>query len=222
MAQYSACDVGSGACDSDASPRKSLKLGRARAKTSASVYQLSDEALTPADIREVVAQYGAQGESAGDAVASHRHVSLFRRLLSALRGKQKPSSHTPLIAALRSLLIFVGTPAFTAGEALLFDTRRAPDAARLQSDVVLRRLELMLLTEMPDLDALDPDLALRFYLGDLTTPCIEISLADLLRRKGVCLVDRMRSLNETVRIVLVDPANVWQQEAPFLELRLAW
>lgn len=120
-----------------------------------------------------------------------------------------------------AVVLFQGAPSFTGPEAVLFDTARPADAARLPADAAFSRLLLGLLAGKSEPAKLDPSVELLVYVGDLAAPAVRVRVADLLRQGGERPVQIVRRGGEPVRVVLFDPKAVWARRAPRLEVILA-
>jgi hypothetical protein len=118
-----------------------------------------------------------------------------------------------------SQTLFAGVPAFTKGEAVLFDTARAEDADQLPDEVTLVRLEMGFPEKAPDADRLDAGLALLLFVDDLTAPRARVQLADLVRQGGVRPLNLRRGAGQRVRVVL---AGSWAGAAVPLQVTLHW
>ncbi len=152
--------------------------------------------------------------------------SAFLRRNSASRGVSGKSRHmlptdSSAEAAPRpelATLVFTGVPAFAQGEALLFDTERPEDRARLPEGGILSRLLVAFAEGWPR--QLDPGLELLLYVDDPAAPRARVRLADLARQGGERPLNVGRGAESRVRLVLVDPAGAWASGAPSLEVRL--
>jgi Ca-activated chloride channel family protein len=122
--------------------------------------------------------------------------------------------------------VFVGVPQFVGGEALLFDSARPDDAARLPENVTLSRLEVGFPEGAPPAEqvtgplAVDAGLSLLLYVEELAEPRARIRLADLLRQGGARPLNIRRAGNSVVRLVLVDPNGAWA--AGRLSVAIGW
>jgi hypothetical protein len=103
------------------------------------------------------------------------------RWLRESRGPAAPSSAARARPG-RTFLHQGPPPPFADDRATLFDTARPADAARLSGARVLSRL----VVEFPGADpgALDPELALLVFVGDLAAPVARVRIVDLLRQGG--------------------------------------
>jgi Ca-activated chloride channel homolog len=115
--------------------------------------------------------------------------------------------------------LFSGVPQFTNGEAVLFDTSRAEDAARLADHTTLTRLRVRFPGGAPR--DLDTGLTLLLYVDDLASPRARVRLADVVRQGGTRPLNLTRLPGQAVRVVLTDPAGSWASSAPQLEIELS-
>jgi Ca-activated chloride channel family protein len=69
-------------------------------------------------------------------------------------------------------------------------------------------------------DALDGELALLLFVGDLAVPRARVKLADLLRAGGRRPLNVRHAAGEPVRLVLADPSGAWAAGVPALEVVL--
>ena len=118
--------------------------------------------------------------------------------------------------------LFSGVPQFTAGEAVLFDSTRQEDAAKLPGQGTIRRLEVRFPAGTPAQEELDAGLVLLLFVDDLASPRARVRLADVVRQGGSRPLNLARPTGQPVRIVLLDPAGAWSQGAPQIEVALAW
>jgi Ca-activated chloride channel family protein len=112
--------------------------------------------------------------------------------------------------------VFSGTPHFSGGEAVLFDSR--DDRDRLPAGGTLARLVLRL-GGAPGAP-LDAGLTIALYVDDLTAPRARARLADLIRPGGERPLNVRYQPGQVVRIVLLDPHGAWAAGAPPLEVAL--
>ena len=70
--------------------------------------------------------------------------------------------------------------------------------------------------------ALDPELTLLLFVGDLAAPRARVRLADVLRQGGRRPLNLSRAAHEAVRLTLEDPAGAWAGGVPALEIVLGW
>ena len=118
-------------------------------------------------------------------------------------------------------VVFSGVPEFVAGEAILFDSSRDEHADVLPESATVRGLKVKFPDGAPDLKTLDRALSLLVFVGDLASPRAVVRLADIVRRRGERPLNVSRASEETVRIVLTDPAGAWKRGGPRIEVALA-
>lgn len=70
--------------------------------------------------------------------------------------------------------------------------------------------------------ALDPELTLLLFVGDLAAPRARVKLVDVLRQGGRRPLNLRRGAGEPVRLVLADPSGAWAKGVPALEIVLGW
>lgn len=118
--------------------------------------------------------------------------------------------------------LFAGVPDFTDGKAVLFDSSRDADAGTLPDNATFSGLVVRFPDGAPDRRKLDRGLSLHIFVDDLSAPRAKVRLVDLLRKDGKRPLNLLRRAGQVVRIVLVDPAGVWAEDAPPIEVRLTW
>jgi Ca-activated chloride channel family protein len=69
-------------------------------------------------------------------------------------------------------------------------------------------------------DAIDPELTLLLFVGDLAAPRARVKLADVLRQGGRRPLNIRHDANQPVRLVLEDPAGAWKSGVPAIEIVL--
>ena len=111
--------------------------------------------------------------------------------------------------------LYSGSPVFTGGVAVLFDSIRPGEATKIPEIVVLKKLEWI----MQDGNTRSATgLYLLLYLDDPAVPRIKVFLRDLLRHQNSRPLNIQRTHGELVKIVLVDPEGEWGAQAPVVEL----
>lgn len=70
--------------------------------------------------------------------------------------------------------------------------------------------------------AVDPELTLLLFVGDLSAPRARVKLADILRLGGRRPLNLRRDADQPVRLTLEDPNGVWKGGPPALEIVLGW
>jgi Ca-activated chloride channel family protein len=119
-------------------------------------------------------------------------------------------------------VVFSGVPGFTGDEAVLFDSSRDEDGAKVPESATIRLVQVRFPEGEPDADSLDPGLALVIFVGDLASPRAKVALADLVRRRGQRPLNIAKAKGDVVRLVLADPQGAWKGGAPKIEVALAW
>ncbi len=117
----------------------------------------------------------------------------------------------------RRVTLFSGVPQVANGEAVLLDQSGAPGKKALPT--FLRQLSVAFPDGAPA--ALDPDLTLCLYVGDLVKPVVRVRLAELLRLGGERPLNVRTRGGEAVRLVLLDPHGAWASGAPKLQVTVA-
>lgn len=69
-------------------------------------------------------------------------------------------------------------------------------------------------------DAIDSELTLLLFVGDLASPRARVKLVDVLRQGGRRPLNIRRDANQAVRLVLADPSGAWKAGAPAMEIVL--
>lgn len=118
--------------------------------------------------------------------------------------------------------IFQGVPSFSNSEAVLFDTARAEDGARMPETAHIRQLSVRIAAGSAfDPMTLDRETALLLYLDDLAAPRAKVRLADLLRQ-GARPLNLRRQAGQRVRLVLSDPGGKLANALGDIEVFLEW
>lgn len=71
-------------------------------------------------------------------------------------------------------------------------------------------------------DAIDPELTLLLFIGDLTVPRARVKLVDVLRQGGRRPLNLRCSAGEPVRLSLADPSGAWNSGVPAMKIVLGW
>ena len=71
-------------------------------------------------------------------------------------------------------------------------------------------------------DALDPELTLLLFVGDLAAPRARVKLADILRQGGRRPLNLRRAAGQPVRLTLADPSGAWKGGVPAMEIVLSF
>jgi hypothetical protein len=101
------------------------------------------------------------------------------------------------------------------GRAVLLD----PTQALLPDQTRIVRVEVEL-APVSRAKALDRQLAIEIYVGDLAQPRARFRLADVIRLGGSRPLNVRRERGEPVQVVLVDPNGAWVHDTPRLSLSL--
>lgn len=102
--------------------------------------------------------------------------------------------------------LFSGTPAWQDADptrAVLFDSERPEDAAKLPVPITLTMLVIRFIDKWPRPRDVDPALAIWIYLEDLASPRAKVRLEDLLRQSGRRPLNFSVSAGQRVQVVLV-------------------
>jgi Ca-activated chloride channel family protein len=143
----------------------------------------------------------------------------YREARSFLGDRDKDPSSSRTMEPVR---LFLGVPNLADGDAVLFDSSREEDASKLPKLAAMRRLVVRFPDGTPDYRNVDRGLSLLIFVGDLSSPRARVRLADLVRRHGERPLNLLRRPGQVVRIVLLDPAGVWTQRAPQIDVALGW
>jgi Ca-activated chloride channel family protein len=73
-----------------------------------------------------------------------------------------------------------------------------------------------------DPSSLNPGLELVIFVGDLASPRATVRLLDIVRRRGQRPLNLAKAERDVVRVILVDPQQVWKEGAPRMEIGLSW
>jgi Ca-activated chloride channel family protein len=117
-------------------------------------------------------------------------------------------------------VVFSGVPAFSGGEAILFDSARDSTGKKLPNEGTISRLRLSFPDGAPDPASLDAGLCLLVFVDDLASPRARVRLADLVRHSGERPLNLRRRPGQVVRLTLIDPAGSWARKASQLEVTL--
>jgi Ca-activated chloride channel family protein len=147
---------------------------------------------------------------------AHRTAPVFASFLAG--GDKDPSSSRTM----EPVPLFSGVPNLSDGDAVLFDSSREDDAVKLHTPAALHRLVVRFPGTTLDYNSVDRGLSLLIFVGDLSSPRARVRLSDMVRRRGERPLNLLRRPGQVVRIVLLDPAGVWAQGAPKIEVALGW
>ncbi|MBI3967068.1 MAG: VWA domain-containing protein, partial [Chloroflexi bacterium] len=149
-----------------------------------------------------------------------RLASFFGRDAAAALDAAPAESTAPLAAP--DHVVFSGAPNLASGEAVLFDSSAAGIEATIPERATISKLRLRFPSGAPDAAELGADLQLMVFVGDLASPRAKVRVADLIRQRGERPLNLSKQPGEVVRIVLVDPAGVWRDRSPRVEIELIW
>lgn len=117
--------------------------------------------------------------------------------------------------------LFAGIPVFANGEAVLFDTGREEDSAKLPPNATFTKLEIRFPNGKPDANAPGQNLMILLFVDDLAQPRARVRLSDLLRQGGARPLNVQRVSGQAVRIALVDDSGN-PPAFPTMEIALRW
>jgi Ca-activated chloride channel family protein len=117
------------------------------------------------------------------------------------------------------VILFAGVPLIADGEAVLFNSAKD---GKLPEQATIDRVQLRFPDSTPAPESLDPALTLLIFVDDPAAPRARMRLVDLVRRRGERPLNLLKLPGQVVRVVLLDPAGVWAQGAPRLEIALGW
>jgi len=117
--------------------------------------------------------------------------------------------------------LFSGRPQGS-GEIIIFDASRDQAVSHLREAGTINRLIISFAGGTPGAESLGAELCLLVFIGDLTTPRAKVKLADLVRQGGARPLNLSRKRGEALRLALLDPAGVWSESAPHIEVALEW
>jgi len=118
-------------------------------------------------------------------------------------------------------VMFSGKPQGS-GEIILFDSARDRDGRQVHETGTINRLIISFAGGAPAAESVGTDLCLLVFVGDLATARAKVKLVDLVRQGGARPLNLSRKRGETLRLALVDPAGVWSEGAPHIEVALEW
>lgn len=117
--------------------------------------------------------------------------------------------------------LFSGKPQGS-GEIILFDSARDQAVHPAREAGTISRLIISFAGGTPAADSLGTELCLLVFVGDLATARAKVKLADLVRQGGARPLNLSRKPGEALRLALIDPAGVWSEGAPHIEVALEW
>ncbi len=118
-------------------------------------------------------------------------------------------------------VLFSGKPQGR-GEIILFDSERDQAVHPAPEAGTINRLTINFAGGAPAAESLGAELCLLVFVGDLATARAKVKLADLVRQGGARPLNLSRKPDEALRLALVDPAGVWSEGAPHIEVALEW
>jgi len=118
-------------------------------------------------------------------------------------------------------VVFSGIPQFSNHKAILFDSTRPEDNGRLPDGIVIHGVEVRFCGQTPPPASLGQGLSLLIFVADLSRPRAKVRLADLVRQDGQRPLNLIKGPGQVLQIVLADPAGVWQQSVPAIEVVLS-
>jgi Ca-activated chloride channel family protein len=108
------------------------------------------------------------------------------------------------------------------GEIVLFDSSRDQSVHPVREAGTINRLIISFAGGAPAAESLGAELCLLVFVGDMAMPRAKVKLADLVRQGGARPLNLSRKRGEALRLVLVDPAGVWSEGSPHIEVALEW
>jgi Ca-activated chloride channel family protein len=111
--------------------------------------------------------------------------------------------------------LYLGSPEFTDGVAVLFDSTCPEQVTRIPETVLLKRLKVAFKGKTP---VTATTIELLIYLGDIVAPLVRIRIRDLMDHNGIRPLNIQRINAELFRIVLVNPDDKWRKNSPELEV----
>jgi Ca-activated chloride channel family protein len=108
------------------------------------------------------------------------------------------------------------------GEIIIFDASRDQAVHHVREAGTINRLIISFTGGAPAAGSLGAELCLLVFVSDLATPRAKVKLADLVRQGGARPLNLSRKRGEALRLALVDPAGVWSDGAPHIEVELEW
>jgi hypothetical protein len=118
-------------------------------------------------------------------------------------------------------VLFSGRPQGS-GEIILFDSARDQAIHSLPEAGTINRLIISFAGGAPAAESLGAGLCLLVFVGDLATARAKVRLVDLVRQGGARPLNLSRKPSEALRLALIDPADVWSEGAPHIEVALEW
>jgi Ca-activated chloride channel family protein len=148
------------------------------------------------------------------------------RLSEAMGTGQRLAAMGPAVMEpskpLEPVVLYSGVPRFEGEAAVLFDSSREEDEAKVPESGTIRQIKVRFLGGEPEAGTLDGGLSLLIFVGDVVSPRAAVGLADIVRRRGQRPLNLARAKGDIVRIVLHDPQGAWSKGAPQIEVAIAW
>ena len=169
-------------------------------------------------VDSMLMELGDHDADTAELKAAPRPAGLFRKVLKKLKGSAPSVLPAPARAAApaRDVRVSVAPNQFApAAGAVLFDSATG-DAGQFTF------LSVAFGDKAVTADALDPELTLLLFVGDLASPRARVKLADVLRAGGRRPLNLRRDANQPVRLTLEDPSGAWKGGVPALEIVLGW
>lgn len=114
--------------------------------------------------------------------------------------------------------IFKGAARFAGKEAVLFDS--AANATVFHDSLASRISQLIVSFPGGAPEAVDKNVSILIFIGDMVVPRATVKLADLLRMGGIRPLNITVNPGDHVKIVLSDPAGAWDKSVPDMEVSL--
>jgi hypothetical protein len=108
------------------------------------------------------------------------------------------------------------------GEIVLFDSSRDQSVHPVREAGTINRLIISFAGRAPAAESLGAELCLLVFVGDMAMPRAKVKLADLVRQRGARPLNLLRKRGEALRLALVDPAGIWSEGSPHIEIALEW
>jgi hypothetical protein len=132
-----------------------------------------------------------------------------------------PSEATAGLPVPNRSVLFSGRPKGS-GEIILFDSSRDQSIHQVREAGTINRLIISFAGVTPAVESFGTELCLLVFVGDMATPRAKVKLVDLVRQGGARPLNLSRKRGEALRLALVDPAGVWSEGAPHIEVALEW
>ncbi len=176
----------------------------------------SDDADTTTDFDPLERPRGISISPVPGSAPQGQNVKLTPEMIDRLRAASARGQRTelPPIRPTGAIRISIAAGQHVpANGAVLFDSA-SDDAGRLTF------LSVAFADKAITADALDPELTLLLFVGDLVAPRARVKLADVLRQGGRRPLNLRRNAGEPIRLTLEDPSGAWAGGAPAVEIVL--